>query len=218
LDFGMRHHGSADFSSRSGNKINDSPGNPGFFTNSYQVVGGMRRLGCWLENHRITTNQCGDELPGGNSHGEIPGRNERTNPQWHPNAHGELIRQFGRSRVPTHPSPFTGCEVGHIDGFLNVPSSLVKDLSHFAGHLLCKFLFALDENLPHPEQDLSPPGSWYEPPAYVSFAGRLDGAFNVLSSRFLKDSQNLASVGWIPVFECSAGGRTYPFSADKISE
>src|SRR5439155_9072227 len=91
LDFRMCHHGSAGFASGSRYKINDPSWDSGFFANLHQVVSRMRRVSSWFENHGITTNQGRYEFPGGNSHREIPGCDERTNAQRHANAHGELI-------------------------------------------------------------------------------------------------------------------------------
>src|SRR3990172_3520028 len=101
----------------------------------------------WLPDDRIAGNECGENFPGGNRDGEVPGSDEPDNSRWVPDSHAELVRHFHRRGIAEQTASFTAHEICHVDGFLHVTARFCDDFAHIAREQLRKFLFFLFEEV-----------------------------------------------------------------------
>src|SRR5512136_900051 len=60
-----------------------------------------------LEDNRISANEGREDLPAGNSNGEIPGSDQAENADGNPNGFYILVRKLRGNRLPRESPPFT---------------------------------------------------------------------------------------------------------------
>ena len=199
-------------------QVHDASRHTRFGQYLYEVIRGKRRIFGGFQHDRISADQGRHHLPRGNGHREIPRRDHPADADGLPHAHGEFVGQFRRRGLTKEPAAFAGHVVGHVDGFLHVAARFFEDFTHFAGHVLGKILFALDEQLGGAEQNFRAFGRGYQPPFFVCFCCRFYRRIDIFVGRGHEHSHQLIAVRGVAVFVGFARARLHPFAVDKVLE
>src|SRR5581483_7766242 len=111
-----------------------------------------------FEYDRVAGNEGRHDLPAGNGHGKVPGRDSRHDANRI--AHGEagFVLKLRRPHFPQQAAALTGHVVGHVDGLLHVAARFGQHLAHLFRHLPGQLLLAFEQELTGLEQDFSPFG------------------------------------------------------------
>ena len=174
----------------------------------------MRRL----DHAGIAADQSGQQLPGRNRHGEVPGRDHAADAERLTDRHREFIGQLRRSGRSEETTAFAGHVVGGIDGFLHVAAGFFDDLAHFAGHVAGEFFFALEQDFGGAIKQLGAAGSRDQTPLQEGTFGSVDGGVNVCLAGLLEDGYDLAGVGGIAVLKRLTGNGFDPLSVNEVLE
>ena len=105
---------------RAKNQIQNARGNAGFFKYFDDANGSGRSDRRWFENYCVAGDQCRRDLPRGNCHRKVPGRDARHHAQRLLDRVDEIRRQLRKNRFAVHASRFTGAELSDIDRALQL--------------------------------------------------------------------------------------------------
>src|SRR2546423_3845554 len=194
--------------------VNDSGWKPGIEECTHEIESGKRRILGRFDDAGVARNDCGKDLPGRNRHGKIPRRDHSHYTKRYAYSHGEFVSKFGRNRAAVQATSFAGHVESGIDRLLNIASSLLENLSHFARHVRGIFLFALFKDLRAAVEDLPAPRSGGKPPTFKGFGRRCHGFIHVVFVGSWENADNIFVIGWILVLKCLSGARFDPFASD----
>src|ERR1700686_4818891 len=137
---------SADFGAESGHDIDYAFGNAGIGQGLNQVEGGERSVLRRFNYAGVAANDGRQQLPRGDSHGKIPGRDHAADSDGLADGHGELVGQFGGYGGTEQAAAFAGVVVGGIDPLLDIASSFFQHLAHFASHVTGIIFLTFDQD------------------------------------------------------------------------
>src|SRR5262249_12545379 len=190
----------------------------GIFEHLYEIERGQRRLRCGFEHHGVAAHERRDDLPRRDRHREIPGRDDRADPERLPNRHRELVSELRWDRLPEHAAPFAGDVEGHVDGFLHVATRFVQHLAHLAGHVARELLLALDDELRGLEEHLRTDWCRDQSPAGIRARRRLERRLHVAPRRFLKHTDQVVGIRRVAILERLTGRGRNPAAVDEVVE
>ena len=215
-DAGMGDDGRAGVGSEAGDDVDDSGGQAGVDEALDEVVGGERSVFGGLDDAGVAADECGEELPRGDGHGEVPGGDHAADADRHADGHGELGFQFRWGGLAEEAAAFAGHVVGGVDGLLHVATGFGEDLAHLAGHVAGVLLLTLGEEFSGLVEDFGALGRGRETPALPGLGGGGDGVVDVGGGGGLEFADDVVGVGGIDVEEGLAGAGGNPLTADEV--
>ena len=201
-----------------GHDVDDAFGKSGIDQRANQVEGRQRRVLRGLDDAGVAADDGGQQLPRGDRHGKIPGRDHAADADGLPHRHRELVGHFRGRGGTEHAAPFAGVVVSSVDGFLHVAAGLGEHFTHFAGHVAGMVLLALNQNLGGAEDDLRTARGGDEAPLGECSLGGSDGRVHVSLAGFLEDADYLAGVGGIAIFKRLSARGLDPLAVDEVLE
>ena len=130
----------AGFGSKTSDDIDDAVGQSGLHQHLDQMEGGERRVLRRLDHAGVSADQRGEELPRGDSHGEVPGCDHAAHTDRHADRHGELVLQLGGRGLAEETASLARHVVGSVDRLLHVAARLAQHLAHLARHIASELL------------------------------------------------------------------------------
>src|SRR5712692_5121134 len=122
----MFQQGFSCFCAPPGDDVEDAGRYAGLRQSRHKVISRQRGVFGRLDDYRVAADQRWYYLPGGNRHREIPGGDESADTDRFARAHRVLVRKLGLGSEAVKASTLAGDEVGHVDGFLHIASSLFE--------------------------------------------------------------------------------------------
>ena len=185
---------------------------------AHQVEGRHRSVLGGLDHTRIPANNGRQQFPGGNRHGEVPGRDHAANADRLTDGHRELVGQFRRSSGTEEAPALASHVISSVDGFLHVAASFFEHLAHLAGHVAGVFFLALQQHLGCAEYDFSSARSRDQAPLGESSVRGGNGGVHVGFCGLLENRHDFPCVGRITVFKGFAGRGLHPLSVNEVLE
>src|ERR1017187_82936 len=184
-----------------GHDVDDAFGKAGVGEGANQVERGEWGVLRGLDDAGVAADDGGQQLPGRDRHGKVPGRDHAADADGLAHGHGELVGHLGGDGGAEEAAAFAGVVVSGVDGFLHVTARLGEHLAHFAGHVAGVIFFALDENFGGAENHFGAARGGDEAPFGEGALGRVHGGVDVGLGGLLEDADHVARVGGIAVFE-----------------
>ncbi len=206
----------ADVGAGSGDEVDDARRNAGIDKGLDEVQRGERGVVGGLDDAGIAANQRGQELPGGDGHGEVPGGDHAADADGQADGHGEFVAQLGGGGDAEEAAAFAGHVEGGVDGFLNVATGFGEHFAHLARHVPGVLLLAIDENLTGAVEDFGAFGGGSQPPGFEGLSGGGNGSVDVLGGGGLELANDVVVAGGIDIEEGFAGAGGDPLAADEV--
>ena len=215
-DVRVGHQRAADLAAGAGDQVQHPAGQTGLIQNAGEIDPGQWRCRSGLEDHGIPQHQRRQDLPGGDSHGEVPGRDHSADAQRLPHAHGELTRQLRGGGVTELATAFPSHVEAHVDGFLHVTARFLENLAHLPGHFPGQLFLPLHQHLGGAEKNLSAPRRRGQPPSVVGRLGGGDSVFQIALVGGVEVTHQVGFVSWVEVLKGRAGAGFDPFTVDVV--
>ena len=142
-DVPVAHQGRASILPDPVNEIRDPGRNSRLFEELKEFHRGVRRILGRFQDHGVAAQESRKDFPGGDGHGKVPGGNQATHTDRHPERHGEFVGKLRRRGLAKEPPPLTCGIIGGVYPFLHVSARFFQDLAHLACHGTGNFFFAL---------------------------------------------------------------------------
>ena len=213
---GVLDDAGADLGAGSGDDVDHARRNSGIDQRLDQIEGGERGVHGGLDDAGVAADQRGQELPGGDGHGEVPGGDHAADADRQTDAHGEFVAQLGRSGDAEEAAAFAGHVEGSVDGFLDVAAGFGEHFAHLAGHVLGVLLLTLEEDLAGTVEDFGAFGGGSQPPGFEGLSGGGNGSVDVLGGGGLELANDVVVAGGVDIEEGFAGAGGDPLAADEV--
>ena len=178
--------------------------------------GAERRGRRGLQHDGVAADQRGSELPRWNGAGKIPGRDQADYADGFANGEHVDAVALGRDDMAGHARAFTGEIAKDVDGAAHFALGLGQCFAFFARHFGGDGIEAAVEEVGGFVQYVAARGTRGGGPGGKGSRSGISGAGDVLSRAFREQSDDLAGVGGVAIFECL--GAIEPFTVDVVGK